>query len=100
MRRLTFHELRHTFGTVAANAALNGRELQEWMGHADLKTTQRYVHYRARGDEASRFAAAFVASGPQASVVLSATNGFRGDAGGGQEIPLPVGVAAEPSGTP
>ena len=41
VKRLTFHELRHTFGSVAATAALSGRELQDWMGHADLKTTQR-----------------------------------------------------------
>lgn len=99
VKRLTFHELRHTFGTVAANAALNGRELQEWMGHADLKTTQRYLHYRARGDEASRLAAAFAASGPQAPGVLTASGGVHDAAGGGEEIPLPVGVAAEPSGT-
>ena len=30
--------------------AESGRELQEWMGHADLKTTARYTHYRARGE--------------------------------------------------
>jgi integrase len=65
VKRLTFHELRHTFGTVAAKAALSGRELQEWLGHADLKTTQRYLHYRARGDEANRLAAAFAANGLQ-----------------------------------
>jgi integrase len=100
VKRLTFHELRHTFGTIAANAALTGRELQEWLGHADLKTTQRYLHYRARGDEANRLAAAFAASGPQAPEVLSASNGFHRDAGCGDAIPLPVGVAAEPSGTP
>jgi integrase len=42
-----------------ANAALNGRELQEWMGHADYRTTARYLHYRSRGDEARRLAGAF-----------------------------------------
>jgi integrase len=59
LRPLRFHDLRHTFGTIAANAVLSGRELQEWMGHADLKTTARYLHYRARGDEAGRLAEAF-----------------------------------------
>lgn len=59
LRALRFHDLRHSFGTIAANAALNGRELQEWMGHADYRTTTRYLHYRARGDEARRLSAAF-----------------------------------------
>jgi integrase len=59
LRPLRFHDLRHTFGTIAANAVLSGRELQEWMGHADRKTTARYLHYRARGDEAGRLADAF-----------------------------------------
>src|SRR5207244_265360 len=31
LRSLRFHDLRHTFGTIAANAVLSGRELQEWM---------------------------------------------------------------------
>jgi integrase len=64
LRPLRFHDLRHTFGTIAANAALSGRELQAWMGHADYRTTQRYLHYRERGDEAARLAAAFT---PQAT---------------------------------
>lgn len=52
-------DLRHSFGTIAANAALSGRELQAWMGHADYRTTQRYLHSRERGDEAARLALAF-----------------------------------------
>ncbi len=64
LRKLRFHDLRHSFGTIAANAALSGRELQSWLGHADYRTTQRYLHYRERGDEAARLAAAFSA-GPE-----------------------------------
>ena len=59
LRKIRFHDLRHSFGTVAANAALTGHELQAWMGHADYRTTARYLHYRTRGDEARRLAAAF-----------------------------------------
>jgi integrase len=62
LRPLRFHDLRHAFGSIAANAARSGRELQEWMGHADLKTTQRYLHYRSRGDEARRINEAFKAA--------------------------------------
>jgi integrase len=69
LRPLRFHDLRHTFGTIAANAVLSGRELQEWMGHADLKTTARYLHYRARGDEAGRLAEAFKTAAPTASAL-------------------------------
>jgi hypothetical protein len=29
------------------------------MGHADYRTTARYLHYRERGDEAARLAEAF-----------------------------------------
>jgi hypothetical protein len=34
------------------------------MGHADAKTTARYTHYRSRGDETSRLAAAFAVPDP------------------------------------
>ena len=40
-----FHDLRHTFGTAMAAAGVPMRTLQEWMGHRDLATTQRYVDY-------------------------------------------------------
>ena len=45
LRRVTFHELRHTFGTQMAAAGAPLRAIQEWMGHADAKTTQIYSHY-------------------------------------------------------
>jgi integrase len=42
---LTFHELRHTFGTQMAAAGAPLRAIQEWMGHADASTTEIYAHY-------------------------------------------------------
>jgi integrase len=45
VREITFHELRHTFGTQLAAAGVPLRALQEWMGHADAKTTEIYRHY-------------------------------------------------------
>ncbi len=71
LRPIRFHDLRHSFGTVAANAARSGHELQEWMGHADYRTTQRYLHYRSRGDEAARLDAAF-ATGSELQADLQA----------------------------
>ncbi len=35
------------------------RRVQEWMGHADVQTTMRYLHYAPRGDEAELVAKAF-----------------------------------------
>jgi integrase len=46
VRTITFHELRHTFGTRMAAAGVPLRTLQQWMGHADSKTTQVYAHYQ------------------------------------------------------
>ena len=58
LRQLRFHDLRHTFGTHAIRAA-DPREVMEWMGHADIQTTQKYLAYKPRRDAAKRLAAAF-----------------------------------------
>ena len=39
-----FHNLRHTFGTTVIRNA-DAREVMEWMGHADLATTRRYLAF-------------------------------------------------------
>ena len=39
------HGLRHTFGTRMAAAGVPMRLLQEWMGHRDISTTERYADY-------------------------------------------------------
>jgi integrase len=58
LRKLKFHDLRHTFGSLAINRA-SPVEVQAWMGHADLKTTMRYLHHKSRAGEAKRLAGAF-----------------------------------------
>jgi len=45
VEEITFHKLRHTFGTQMAAAGAPLRAIQEWMGHADAKTTEIYAHY-------------------------------------------------------
>ncbi len=51
LRNLRFHDLRHTFGTrMIARADI--RRVQEWMGHADIQTTMRYLHYAPRDEDA------------------------------------------------
>ena len=42
---IRFHDLRHTFATRMAAAGQPLRALQEFLGHADAKTTQIYAHY-------------------------------------------------------
>jgi integrase len=54
-----FHDLRHTFGTRMAAAGVSMRTLQEWMGHRDIATTQRYADYAPTAREAELVAAAF-----------------------------------------
>jgi integrase len=44
-------DLRHTFGTRMAAAGIPIRAVQEWMGHRDISTTQRYADYAPRYDE-------------------------------------------------
>ena len=59
LRRIRFHDLRHTFGTLAVRGAESIVELQAWMGHAELRTTMRYTHYREQQDAAERLSRAF-----------------------------------------
>jgi len=38
------HSLRHTFATYKAEKGVSPFQLQQWLGHANLNTTQIYVH--------------------------------------------------------
>jgi len=64
-----FHDLRHTFGTHMAATGVPMRTLQEWMGHRDIDTTQRYADYAPSAHEAAFVEAAFgaVATPPRAA---------------------------------
>jgi len=53
LRSLKFHGLRHSFGTIAVQA-FPLSDVQAWMGHADIQTTMRYVHYVPKQDAAQR----------------------------------------------
>ena len=48
------------------------RRVQEWMGHADVQTTMKYLHYAPRGDEAALVAEAFGSEVPGESQRWSA----------------------------
>lgn len=60
LRPQRFHDLRHTFGTqVISNPAVSILQLKAWMGHADIDTTMKYLHYAPRHGEADLIADAF-----------------------------------------
>lgn len=54
---IVFHDLRHTFGTLAVQV-WPVTDVQAYMGHADIKTTMRYVHHIPKERAASELSAA------------------------------------------
>jgi integrase len=57
---IVFHDLRHTFGTLAVEA-WPLHDVQAYMGHADIQTTMIYVHHQpktAAADALTRIVAA------------------------------------------
>jgi integrase len=56
VRPVRFHDLRHTFGTQMAAAGAPLRAIQEWLGHADLRTTLIYADYALDPNQGARFA--------------------------------------------
>jgi integrase len=51
--RISFHDLRHSFGTQAIRA-FNIYEVQRMMGHRHITTTERYLHYAPDPDAATK----------------------------------------------
>jgi integrase len=72
LRPVRFHDLRHTFGTqVISNPSVSILQLKAWMGHADIDTTMRYLHYAPREGEADLVAEAFAWPSPDPSTAES-----------------------------
>ena len=78
LRRLRFHDLRHTFGSIAINRA-SLVQVKAWMGHADIATTERYLHFKERGDEAELLAGAFSTAVETSLGPAPATSSRSGD---------------------
>jgi integrase len=58
---IRFHDLRHTFGTLAVQAfALT--DVKAYMGHADIQTTMIYVHHVPQNDDADKLSRLLEAS--------------------------------------
>ena len=52
-QKVTPHMLRHTAATLALDAGRDIVEVQEMLGHRDIKTTRRYVHGRDQLDNSA-----------------------------------------------
>jgi Phage integrase family len=50
---IRFHDLRHTFGTIAVQA-FPLTDVKAFMGHADIQTTMVYVHHVPQHDAADK----------------------------------------------
>jgi len=56
VRPVRFHDLRHTFGTQMAAAGAPLRAIQEWLGHADSRTTLIYADYALDPNQGAMYA--------------------------------------------
>jgi integrase len=70
---ITFHSLRHCFGTAMAAQGVPMRTLQELMGHRDFATTLIYADYSPSAHEAEWAEAAFAGSGTDSGTEQSET---------------------------
>lgn len=65
---ITFHSLRHTFGTRMAAVGVPMRTLQEWMGHRDFTTTLIYADFAPDPSGGAAFAERAFGSTPASDV--------------------------------
>jgi integrase len=74
VKRVRIHDLRHTFGTVCAAAGIPQTTLKEWMGHADLATTELYTAYYPQARDAARISSAFAEQSATAGAITAAAS--------------------------
>ena len=44
LRKIRFHDLRHSCATLLVKKGISLREIQDWLGHSSSRTTERYTH--------------------------------------------------------
>ena len=64
LKQLRLHDLRHSFGTLAVQA-YPITDVKVWMGHADISTTQIYIHHVPQHDAADKLSALVAAASPR-----------------------------------
>lgn len=46
MKKIRFHDLRHSCATLLLSQDIGMKDIQEWLGHADITTiSSTYAHY-------------------------------------------------------
>jgi integrase len=68
LRRIRFHDLRHSFGTQAIQR-FDVYTVQRWLGHKSITTTEKYLHYRADANAAQAMDALWQTSDQVAEVI-------------------------------
>lgn len=66
VKPIRFHDLRHTFGTLAVQV-FPLSNVKAYMGHADVATTMIYVHHVPQLDAAAKLSRALAGAGMLAS---------------------------------
>lgn len=59
LRKLRFHDLRHTYGSLLVAGGVDLASVKAAMGHSRITTTERYLHARSASELAGRFTRAF-----------------------------------------
>ena len=95
----TFHDLRHTFGTLAAQV-FPLHDVQAFMGHADIQTTMRYLHHVPKHDAATRFTEFLSQEKSAADEGQTVSRTVSRTAELSAELSGSAGTAEAPSGTP
>ena len=50
LKHRKLHSLRHTSATLLLYGGINIRQVQQRLGHSELETTQKYLHYLSEAD--------------------------------------------------
>jgi len=53
LKHRKFHALRHSSATLLLFGGVNIKQVQERLGHGDIETTNKYLHYLTEADEAA-----------------------------------------------
>jgi integrase len=67
LRRLRFHDLRHTYGSLLVAGGVDLASVKAAMGHSRITTTERYLHARSASELADRFTRALAPAEPPAA---------------------------------
>ena len=51
LRHIRFHDLRHSSASLLINMGFTLKEVQEWLGHANIASTNIYAHLEYKSKE-------------------------------------------------